>query len=343
MLKENLTNGAESANGIVSIRHIGFALFAVALLALPWILVTTTGSQFWVEILSEVFVFGIVVMSYDLIFGFAGVISFGHALMFGGATYLIAILTSTLGVGFFVSILVALTLVTLFSAFLASVALYRLGGGVYFAIVTLATAQLGYSLVLASTGITGGDNGIFVSVPKIAGVDPTNTMFAYYLLLMALVAMYIALRRVVNSPFGRVIQGIRDNEERMETIGVNVYRYKVISFTLSGLVAGIAGVFYLVFSTFISPSILFWQTTGDILMMSLVGGFGSLWGPIFGAAMFILSKNILSEITGQWLLFFGLLFVIFILYAPEGIAGIVEERTGEGSVWRRLKESLRRD
>lgn len=301
---------------------------ALILVALPLLITNVLGSQYWVRVFSELFVFGIVVLSYDLIFGYTGVISFGHALMFGGAAYLLAILMSV-GFTFPVSLVASVVLVTLFSAIFGLISLYRLGGGVYFAIVTLAVAQLGYFLVLQSTEITGGDNGTFISVPAIIGVNLTAPLNSYYITLSVMVLVYIALRRLVNSPFGRIIQGIRDNEERMEAIGVNVYRYKVISFTISGFVAAIAGVMFPIYSSFLSPNVMYWTTTGDILIMSLIGGFGTLWGPVVGAGTFILSENLLAELIERWLLVFGIIFILFILHAPEGIAGLTEDKESD--------------
>lgn len=300
-----------------------FALIGAFLLPVLLSLAVPESSSFWIFTISEIFIFAIVVLSYDLLYGYTGYLSFGHALFFGGATYFVTMFMVHVDVGFFFAFLLMFASVFVLSIIVGSISL-RLTG-VYFAIITLAFAQIGYNLIWDLDAITGGEDGLGpVFMPEIMGVRLDDPMLAYYLLLVLLLTTYYFLYRLINSPFGTVLQGIRENEERLQMLGIDTYRYKLASFTLSGIIAGIGGGLYLLFINFASPSLLHWLTTGDILLMTLFGGAGTLYGPILGAIFFISAETVLKDIFDQWRILFGVIFILFVLYEPRGFAGIIE-------------------
>jgi branched-chain amino acid transport system permease protein len=311
----------------------------VALLALPFVLIGT-GNQYWLTLVVELFIFGIAVLSFDLLFGYTGLLSFGHALFFGMGTYSVAIVSRETGLTFLGAVPIALVFVPVLAVGVGLVAL-RLQG-VYFAILMLAFGQLGYQLVVQLTDLTGGVNGISgLAIPPLFGVDLTNPYVAYYVSLVALAVVFVGLRRVVNSPFGHVLQGIHQNEERMQMLGINVYRHKLASFTLAAFVGGIGGVLYPLYLNFVDPSLLNWTTTGDMLMMTLIGGMGTLWGPILGAGFYIMVQGVLETATDQWRIILGSVFVVFVLLFPSGIAGLLGEETSASADIRAIRDRLR--
>lgn len=325
-MKENVPQSVATDPDIVSeLRASPWKLLVVAaLLAFPFV-VTSTAIQgsFWLTFAIEVFVFAIAVLSYDLLFGYTGLLTFGHALFFGGGAYGIAILARVYELNYFEAIPIVLALLFLMGL-VVGVAVLQLSG-VYFAIITLAFAQLGYQLVLQFNDITGGVNGIYrITIPDVAGFSLTDPIVTYYVTFVSCAGVYLLLRRVTASPFGRVIQGIRENEERIQMLGINTYRYKLASFVMAGIIGGFSGILYPLFITFVSPPLANWTTTGDLLMMTLIGGFGTLWGPLMGTGFYIGLKTVLSGLLEQWRLLMGVIFVLFVLFLPSGLAGLIQ-------------------
>ncbi|MEF8801341.1 MAG: branched-chain amino acid ABC transporter permease [Halolamina sp.] len=297
-------------------------------------------AAFWIIFAVEVFVFSIGVLSYDLLFGYTGLLTFGHALFFGGGAYGIAIMANVFGLNYFEAFPIVLVLLLVLSLIVGVAALQL--SGVYFAIITLAFAQLGYELVLQFNSVTGGVNGIYdISIPDVAGFSLTEPMVTYYVTLVAVIAMYLLLRRITSSPFGRVIQGIRENEERIQMLGVDPFRYKLASWAMAGVIGGFGGMLYPLFITFVSPPLINWTTTGDILMMTLIGGFGTLWGPLLGTGFYIGLKTVLSGVLEQWRLLMGIIFVLFVLFLPSGLAGLIGgDRPTTAGMRSRIQEVL---
>lgn len=316
---------AEDATLVSKLRSSPWKVAILAVLvAVPLVIANTNvGGRFWLTFAIEVFVFGIAVLSYDLMFGYTGLLTFGHALFFGGGAYGIAILARVHDLTYLEAFPIVLVLLLVLSLVVGFAALQL--SGVYFAIITLAIAQLGYQLILQFNDVTGGVNGIYsITIPDVAGVSLTDPMVTYYLTLVACLGVYLGLRRLTASPFGRVIQGIRENEERIEMLGIDVFRYKLASFAMAGVIGGFAGMLYPLFITFVSPPIANWTTTGDLLMMTLIGGFGTLWGPLFGTGFYISLQTVLSGVIEQWRLLMGVIFVLFVLFLPTGIAGLFQ-------------------
>jgi branched-chain amino acid transport system permease protein len=204
--------------------------------------------------------------------------------------------------------------------------------GVYFAMLTLAFAQLFYTIafndipatLLGMETVTNGDNGLVgITSLTLFGMDTGSLMSYYYLSLAGLAAMLALVTRLANSPFGRVLQAIRENEDRVAFIGYNVDRYKIIAFTISGGMAGLAGGLWVPFNSTATTSMLHWTTSGELIVMTLLGGMGTLWGPIAGAFLVVFLEDSLSAI-GNWEIYLGIVYIVIVIFAPRGLSGIVQ-------------------
>lgn len=310
-------------------------LLLVVFLVLP-LIPPAYVSNATLSILSEIFIFAVFAMSYDILIGYTGVVSFGHALPFGLAAYTLGLLAKSAdpligsALPFLIAAVATVAIVTLVSAVIGYLSFQV--SGVYFALITLAFAQLFYEAARQFRGITGGANGLsgVPSPPLIAGVFPlSNPANFYWLALAVMAASYLAIRRLLNSPPGKVFLAIRENEERARAIGYDVFKFKLAAFVFAGLFASIAGLLYAPYLNFVSPLTLYWSQGGDALLMTLIGGMGSLWGPIVGSGVIVLLRDIVTEFTELWRIVLGLIYVIFVILIPAGIAGLI---TGSGNI-----------
>lgn len=297
---------------------IGLAALALAIV-FPLLTQTAAFSQysFWVFPVTKMFIFGVAVLSFNLLFGYTGLISFGHALFFGGTGYAIGVMTRNLDLGYLAAIPVAVVVILLVALVVGAIVV-RLGG-VYFAMITLAFSMIGFEAVVYFDEYTGGYNGLgALNIPEVL----SEPLSVYYLALATLVVSFLLLWRIVNTPFGRVIVAIRENEERVGMLGINTYRFKLFAFVISAFFAAVAGVLYPLHLQFISPGIVNWTTTGDILIMTLLGGANVFWGPVLGAVTFIGLETQLGIFTDRWRLVLGAIFVVVVLYVPAGLVGL---------------------
>jgi branched-chain amino acid transport system permease protein len=301
-------------------RALGFALLLLAVLAFP-----AAFGRYPVKLLQEILIWGIYAMSLDLLMGYAGMVSFGHSAFFGVGGYVAALaLTAQPGP------LGALLLPALAGA-LAALAIGFVSirvGGVYFIMLTLALSQMFYAYTFQAAWLGAEDGITGVPRPALPGA-PTGEGWAFHVYVVALVALAaLFLWRVVRSPFGHVLVGIRENDGRMEAIGYPIRRYKLLAFVLAGTLAGLAGALYAQFSGSITPDAFFWTTSGEALLMVIIGGTGTLGGAMLGAAAFILLQSLVSTYTERWMLILGVTFVLFVLFAPGGIVGALRGRIG---------------
>lgn len=267
-------------------------------------------------LLISIFIFGAFAVSYDLLLGVTGLLSFGHALYFGGGAYTMGILLRDHQASFIVACLAVIG-VSLIFAFLKGLFTLRVKG-IYYAMVTLAFAQFFWVSAQKMTGLTGGDDGF----PRIPTPDFISDRRAfYYFALLFLVAAYFLIRRIVYSPTGRVLVGIRENEDRMKMLGYNVFLYKIFALMISGSIASLSGAIYAIYINFAYPALLDIQNTIDVLMMTIVGGVGTLSGPIFGAGVVRLLAYFLSAAFRQWIIIFGLIYIFIVIFMPRGIFG----------------------
>ena len=277
---------------------------------------------------TEMIIFAIFAIGYDIIFGYTGLLSFGHAMFFGVGAYGMGLVltrwTPSLFLGFLVSIVLAL-LLALVVGFLS---IRR--RGIYFVMVTLAFCQMLYFIAFKWTSLTGGDNGLHGVPRPLIGPFDLNSETVYYYFVLAIFGLCVLLAfRIVNSPFGKVLQSLRQNEDRARSIGYNTDNFKIISFMISGLFSALAGGLYAVHLNFVPLDSLSISTSGDIVIMTLVGGAGTLYGPIFGAMLIVYMRNLLSAWFENWNLLMGLLFICCVLTLRKGILPALKERLWE--------------
>jgi branched-chain amino acid transport system permease protein len=308
--------------GHTTIFWIGFCVVIAVLAAAPLIL-----SEFWRRFLTEVLIWGLLAMSSDLLIGYTGMISFGHSAFFGLGMYGAgAALLMVKPPNLWLAILFGLTGAAgaaLFVAYFST----RLRD-IYFAITTLIFSQIFYVIIFTWTQVTGGENGLIftrphLSIPFIYDARFTSTTLHWFVLAVV-TASYLILRRVTQSPFGMVLQSIRENEPRTRAIGYPVARYKMVSVMLSGLFAGLAGVLYAVQNEFAAPNFVFFLTSGETVIYNVIGGIGTLAGPIVGAGFFHLMRELLSRFFGDqfpYLIPLGMVFIAMIIFLPQGLLG----------------------
>ena len=313
-----------------------------ALAVLPFGLALLTGEpvdagtpKFWQGMLAQVFILAVYAMSYDLLLGYTGILSFGHAMFFGTGAYVTAILLKHAGWDLW-QVLPAVLLVALAQGLIIGVLSLRVRG-VYLAMVTLAFAQMFFILAEASDfrDWTGAEDGLH-GVPVPDWLNPTGERLAFYFLTLGFcVLMYLIARRVVDSPAGRVMVAIRENELRAQVIGYNTFVYKLIAVTLSGMLAALAGLMNALWNLNATPSMLDVNTTINALLMTIIGGVGTLVGPLLGAGVLQLLGYWLNSTFGpRWPLIFGLVYLLIVLFFPYGLVGTWRARgTGWRQVW----------
>ena len=305
-------------------RVLGFLVLLLAVLAFPAVV-----GRYPVKLLQEILVWGIYAMSLDLLMGHAGMVSFGHSAFFGVGGYVAALaLTSPGGaVGGPLGALLLPAAAGALAALLIGYFSIRVSG-VYFIMLTLAFSQMFYAYAFQAAWLGAEDGITGVPRPSLLGVRTgEGWVFHVYVVAIAALAAFF-LWRVVRSPFGHVLAGIHENEGRMEAVGYPVRRYKLLAFVVAGTLAGLAGALYAQFSGSITPDAFFWTTSGEALLMVIIGGTGTLGGAVLGAAAFILLQSLVSTYTERWMLILGVTFVLFVLFAPGGIVGALRGRIG---------------
>lgn len=302
----------------------------VLLLAFPLV-----GDKFYLQLLAKIMLMAIFAMSLDLLVGFTGLVSLGHAAFFGLGAYALWFMTpkNYMPADLFTSLPLALG-VTALAALVIGLLVLR-SSGVYFIMVTLAFAQMFYYYALGAKWM-GGSDGAYIYVRPAAGLlgwspfDLGNYVHFYYVALALMAAVYLLLRMITASPFGRVIAAIRSNEGRTRALGFAVFRYKLASFVIAGALAGLAGYFDAAQFGFVNPDLFGWRLSGEVLMMVILGGMGSLHGPILGAFVLVLLEDSLSGATRHWLLPMGLFIILAVLLLPRGLGGLFAPKEALG-------------
>lgn len=273
---------------------------------------------------SEMLIFAIFAVGYDIIFGYTGLLSFGHAMFFGVGAYTMALVLMQWVPSLFVAFFAG-TILSLILAFVIGFLSIR-RKGIYFVMITLAFCQMLYFVALKWSSLTGGDNGLHgVQRPTIGPIDLNVEIVFYYFVLFVFVLSVIAAFRIINSPFGRVLRSLKDNEDRARSIGYNTYRFKMLSFMISAAFASLAGGLYAIHSNFVPLETLHIDTSLNVVIMTLVGGVGTLYGPIFGAMLIVILKNLLSNWLGSWNLIMGLIFIFSVLTLRKGLLPVLKE------------------
>ena len=315
----------------------------VILISLPPV-ATALEETFYIGLFSRILIYALAAVSLDLILGFGGMVSFGHAAYFGAGAYIVGILafhgmeeSAFISWPFVVmgtdNAIISWPVAILISAALAFIigSISLRTSGVYFIMITLAFAQMMY-FFFTSLEKYGGDDGLSLfSKNRLGGLELNNDATFYYLCLGLLIGFVFISYRLVNSRFGMIIRGSRENETRMRALGFSTYRYKLICFVIAGAGAGLAGALMANQSEFVSPSLMHWTVSGEILVMVILGGVGTLWGPIFGAAALLLLEEFLSLYTEHWMLALGPILIFVVLFARRGIYGSLAERGAENA------------
>lgn len=261
-------------------------------------------------------IYALLAMSVDILAGFAGRTPLCHGAIFGAATYVVMYFVSTAGGNPWAGVALGILAAVLVSLVFALLAVRTTG--VYFLLLTLALGMIVWGVCQRWTSVTGGENGLRGSVRPDWLVDPIR--FYYFVLFVGLAATYV-IWRFVRSPFGLSLKGIRESESRMRSLGYNTTLHLVLGFVFSGLMAGVSGALYALFNSFVSPSTVALAQSVKGLLMAIIGGVGTLFGGVVGAAIIIILENVVSSFTERWSMVLGLLFVLTMIFAPEGIVG----------------------
>lgn len=307
--------------------------FVVAVALIPMV-VPVMGST--VRLATEILVMILFALAFNFLLGFTGQLSFGHAAYYGLGAYAAALIQVKLWPSTLGPVLLS-PLLGLMAAAAVGVLIIR-KRGIYFSLLTLAFAQLFYFIVFEWSSFTGGEYGLggIVRHP-VFGISIQGDYAFYVFVAILVIPSVILLCRIVDSPFGRVLQAIRENERRAGCLGYNTRLYKFLSFVISGAFAGLAGGLSSLIFCYVSVDYLHWSTSGFVVMMALIGGLSMFFGPAVGAFIFVLAKDLLSSLTEQWMIPFGIIFVLFVLFAPQGIGGLVH------SLWIRFRRPMRSD
>jgi branched-chain amino acid transport system permease protein len=307
---------------------IGFSIILALLALAPLVL-----PEFWRRFVTEILIWGLLAMSSDILIGYTGMISFGHSVffglgMYGAAAALLWTKPANLWIALFFGLLAAAA-VAVFVAYFAT----RLRD-IYFSITTLVFSQIFYVIIFTWTEVTGGENGLTFSRPALAVPGlfsvPFTTETLHWFVLAVVTISFLTIRRVTQSPFGMVLQAIRENEPRARAIGYAVERYKIVAVMLSGLFAGLAGILYAIQNKFAAPDFVFFLISGEVVIFNVMGGIGTLVGPVAGAAFFLLLREGLSRyFTEYYLIPVGIIFTAMVIFMPQGLLGFARRRLNQ--------------
>jgi branched-chain amino acid transport system permease protein len=308
---------------------LALAASALALLVLPWVI----GSEFYVNMASQVLIYALFALSINMLLGYGGMVSLGHAAYLGIAGYA-CILATLAGYNQLTAAIFAIALSTAAAAFFGLLSLRAPGLG--FIMITLALGQIVWGIAYRANNLTGGDNGLRHSArPMPFGIDISDATRFYYFTVIVFGIALLWIWRFSRSPFGAGLTGTRDQPRRMRMLGHNVWLVRWLTFVMSGFWASVAGVLYVYYNLFLSPHAISLQQSAEILLMAILGGASTLTGPIVGAAIITLVKNVVSTYVERWNTLLGVIFVVVIVFMPHGLV------PGCRQLWRQLRKILR--
>mgnify|MGYP001268181541 FL=1 len=311
---------------------LAILVVAIILLALVPPVAHVIDEPFYLSLFARIMVFAIAAVSLDLILGYGGMISFGHAAYLGTGAYAVAIMSFYEIDNGWLQLFMAIVASALVALVIGAICLRT--SGIYFIMVTLAFTQMLYFLGI-SLEVYGGDDGMDTNRSEfVTWFDLTDDVNLYYLILIFLILSVYIGYRLINSRFGMVIRGSQSNDQRMQTIGFPTFRYKLASFVIAGTMCGVAGFLLANLTEFLTPEYMHWFRSGEIMIMMIMGGMGTLFGPIFGAAAYILLEEWIPEIlelihTGwgeHWWVAFGPVLILLVLFAKRGLWGLLPDR-----------------
>lgn len=307
----------------VNISRWGLALLAIVLVLVPTIMASFDQS-FWIDVVAEILIWSLLAASVNLLLGFVGLLSFGQALFFGVGMYGAALSVIHLGAGFWGGLAIGIVSAMAMAAIAGSVAV-RLTWH-YFAIITVVFSLILYFAAMSAKPLTGGDDGISFSAPDVFSyadfqVSLADQSMQYYTVLFVVTAIYALLYLVVRSPLGLRFIAVRENDRRAGLVGINVYMTRYIAFILAGALAGASGALFAFFGRYASASYMFYHVSGEAVVWAIVGGAGSLLGPLFGTGLLIAFREVISSFWEHYLFVVGAITVLVVIFAPRGLAG----------------------
>ncbi|ETT80960.1 branched-chain amino acid ABC transporter permease [Viridibacillus sp. FSL R5-0477] len=305
-----------------SFKNLTFLIIIIALIFFPYV----ADSRTLTILMTQIFIFSILAMSYDILLGYTGIVSFGHAMFFGIGAYTTAILLSTYNntmMIFLISIIVGMIFAGIVS-FLVGLLTLRLKSH-FFAMLTLAISGLFLVVAEKWRTVTKGNDGFTFRAPDVF----RDRVIFYFFVLVCLVVVFLVLRRFVNSPLGKVLIAVRENEQRTRSLGFRTLHYKVTASVVAGVVASLSGSLYAISLRFVNTSVMSMDITLDALLMTIIGGVGTLIGPIVGSLVIETAQHYLSGLANdypifeRWIIFFGMLYILAVIFFPKGIVGTV--------------------
>lgn len=325
--------GMQEVKKNISSTYLAWFIIVFILLVLPFIL-EKGFSQYYLYLAIKIMVWALFAISFNLVLGYGGMMSFGHAAFFGIAAYtcsLLLVKASCPLILAFAAAVLAAAAAGVIIGFLS----VRIKGIFFFATITLSFAQLAYILAFKWRSFTFGDDGIQgIPVPNLISTDETYINYYFFALVVIILCIYI-LWKITRSSFGLMLRSLRENPERAVFFGMKVETYRLIAFVISALFSGIAGVLFAFLETSISPDILFWSMSGEVILMSVLGGMHIFFGPAIGAAIMVLLNSFITSYTEYWPLLLGTTLILIVLFFPGGVGGFIHERY---ALWRKRRE-----
>lgn len=306
----------------------------IAVLLLLLTLPLWLSSGYYINITSQVLIWAILALGLNILVGYGGLVSLGHAGLFGVSCYVAAWLVTNAGAGHLTAAVTAIAMTVLMSAVFAVLSLRATG--IVFLMITLALSQILWGIAYRWISLTNGDNGISLAArPEPFGISLASPTAFYFVSLMVFGIAVLSMKMFVASPFGASLKGTRDQAQRMTTLGFNVWLIRFLAFLISGFWSGIAGLLFVYYNQFVSPHVLSLTTSAEALLMVISGGMGTLLGPVVGAAIVVIMKNVASAYIERWNFMLGAIFVTIVIFMPEGLV------PGTARLWRQGRQKFR--
>lgn len=314
----------KASSGSSTVAFVAMIALVAGLAAVPLVL-PLVGATFWINVIAEILIWSLLAASVNLLLGYVGLLSFGQALYFGVGMYGVAIGISRFGLDLWSALALGIVAATLMAAIAGALAV-RLTWH-YFAIITVVFSLIIYFVAMSTKWLTGGDDGISFSTPSlfaVAALSLADRTTQYYFILATTMACYLLMALIVRSPLGLRFAAVRENERKAQLIGINVYVTRWLAFVMAGALAGISGGLFALFGRYASASYMFYHVSGEAVVWAIVGGVGTLLGPLVGTTLLIIFREVMSGIWENYLIAVGLITILVVIFAPAGLVGTVD-------------------